>query len=307
MFHVNKLLSYRHNGEKEHKMVDTIELIKKHTQELDVDYNNDLKAILKMVAKGNFGDTVFINGARTSVHDLVLLEQELMYSTCDNEPHTHGVYIKYSDVESIVDIAGYYIFERKEHKMTDTIELIKRHTQELDEYMKKNGKYSFHRFSDGSIRYKASVFNDISRIEDACPVPIEPVKELEELKKITKINDVLVTINDFVAFEGRNAILGETSIKFYGISAEIKYTGIHSLKVDYDHDLKKIIQSVKDGNFGGLVNIEGHWIDTDYLDIMEKGVTFPVVVKKGKFMTAYFSYDSIDTIRDEDGFYIYRR
>lgn len=77
---------------------------------LDVDYNHDLKAILKMVAKGNFGDTVFINGARTSVHDLVLLEQELMYSSCDNEPHTHGVYIKYSDVESIVDIAGYYIF-----------------------------------------------------------------------------------------------------------------------------------------------------------------------------------------------------
>lgn len=191
--------------------------------------------------------------------------------------------------------------------MADTIELIKRHTRELDEYMKKNGKYSFHRFSDGSIHYKAPVFNDMSRIEYTCPVPIEPVKELEKLEEITKINDVLVTINDFVTFEGWDAMLGETGIEFYGLSIEIKYTGIHSLKVDYNHDLKKIIQSVKDGNFGGLVNIEGHWIDTDYLDIMEKGVTFPVAVKKGIFMTAYFSYDSIDTIRDEDGSYIYRR
>lgn len=196
---------------------------------------------------------------------------------------------------------------RKEHKMPDTIESIKRHTREFDEYMNKNGKYGFHRFSDGAIRYNAQIFNGASRIEDIHIIPIEPVKELEELKKITKTNDALVTINDFVTFEGCDAILGETSIEFYGIGLEIKYTGIHSLKVDCDHDLKKIIRSVKDGNFGWLVNIEGHWVNTDYLDIMEKGVTFPVVDKKGTSMTAYFSYDSIDTIRDEDGFHIYRR
>lgn len=141
--------------------------------------------------------------------------------------------------------------------MADTIELIKRHTQELDEYMNKNGKYSFHRFSDGSIHYKAPIFNDISRIEDTCPVPIEPVKELEELKKITETNDVLVTINDFVTFEGCDAILGETSIEFYGIGAEIKYTGIHSLTIDFNHDLKKLLQKIKKGYFGGTVFING--------------------------------------------------
>lgn len=141
--------------------------------------------------------------------------------------------------------------------MTDTIELIKRHTQELDEYMNKNGKYSFHRFSDGSIHHKASIFNDISRIEDTCPVPIEPVKELEELKKITETNDVLVTINDLITFEGCDAILGETSIEFYGIGAEIKYTGIHSLIIDFNHDLKKLLQKIKKGYFGGTVFING--------------------------------------------------
>lgn len=141
--------------------------------------------------------------------------------------------------------------------MADTIELIKRHTQELDEYMNKNGKYSFHRFSDGSIHYKASIFNDISRIGDTCSVPIAPVKELEELKKITETNDVLVTINDLVTFEGCDAILGETSIEFYGIGAEIKYTGIHSLTIDFNHDLKKLLQKIKKGYFGGTVFING--------------------------------------------------
>lgn len=183
---------------------------------------------------------------------------------------------------------------------TNTIELLKRHIQELREY-------AFHRLSDGSIHYKAPLFNDLKGIGDASAISVAPVKELEPLIKATMFKDAAVTINEFVEFEGRDAILGETGIMFYGSGVEIKYTGIHSLKVDYDHDLKKIIQSVKDGNFGKLVNIEGHWIDLDYLDIMEKGVTFPVVDKKGVFMTAYFSYDSIDTIRDEDGFHIYRR
>lgn len=141
--------------------------------------------------------------------------------------------------------------------MADTIELIKRHTQELDECVNKNGKYSFYRFSDGSIHYKASIFNDISRIEDTHITPIEPVKELEELKKITETNDVLVTINDLVTFEGCDAILGETSIEFYGIGAEIKYTGIHSLIIDFNHDLKELLQKIKKGYFGDTVSING--------------------------------------------------
>lgn len=190
--------------------------------------------------------------------------------------------------------------------MADTIELIKRHTQELDEYMKKNGKYSFHRFTDGSVHFMNPVFVTMNA-EEPDIMPLRPVRELEELVNASMNDDVLVTINDYIRFSGYDIILDETKILFCNSSISIDYSGIHSLKVDYDHDLKKIIQSVKDGNFGGLVNIEGHWIDTDYLDIMEKGVTFPVVDKKGAFMTAYFSYDSIDTIRDEDGFYIYRR
>lgn len=141
--------------------------------------------------------------------------------------------------------------------MTDTIELIKRHTQELDEYMKKNGKYSFHRFSDGSIHYKAPIFNDISRIVDTCSIPIEPVVELEELEKITKTNDVLVTINDFITFEGWDAILGDTCIEFYSLSIEIKYTGIHSLIITFNHDLKELLQKIKKGYFGDTVFING--------------------------------------------------
>lgn len=188
--------------------------------------------------------------------------------------------------------------------MADTVELIKRHTQNLDEYMNKNGKYSFHRFADGSIHYKAPIFNDISKIKDECPIPIEPVEELEELKKIHKINDIVVTINDFVTFEGLDAILGETSIRFYGTSAEIKYTGIHSLNVDYNHDLKAILKMIAKGHFGWIVYIMGHRVNIKYLNIMEKGVSFPVVDKNGEFITTYFSYESIDSIKYEDGCYI---
>lgn len=141
--------------------------------------------------------------------------------------------------------------------MSDTIELIKRHTREFDEYMNKNGKYGFHRFSDGSIRYNDSIYNGTSRIEDTHIMPIEPVRELEELKKITETNDVLVTINDLVTFEGCDAILGETSIEFYGIGAEIKYTGIRSLIIEFNHDMKELLHKIKKGYFGGTVFING--------------------------------------------------
>ena len=190
--------------------------------------------------------------------------------------------------------------------MADTIELIKRHTQELDEYMNKNGKYSFHRFSDGSIHYKASIFNDISRIEDACPVPIEPVKELEELKKITKTNDVLVTINDLVTFEGCDAILGETSIEFYGIGAEIKYTGIHSLIIDFNHDLKKLLQKIKKGYFGGTVFINGIEMSIHDFVLLD---SYLMYFSGGGSHThgTYVKYDDINIIADAERRNIYWR
>lgn len=190
--------------------------------------------------------------------------------------------------------------------MADTIELIKRHTQELDEYMNKNGKYSFHRFSDGSIHYKALIFNDISRIEDTHIIPIEPVKELEELKKITKTNDVLVTINDFVAFEGWDAILGETSIEFYGIGAEIKYTGIHSLIIDFNHDLKKLLQKIKKGYFGGTVFINGIEMSIHDFVLLE---SYLMYFSGGGSHThgTYVKYDDINIIADAERRNIYWR
>lgn len=189
--------------------------------------------------------------------------------------------------------------------MADAIELIKRHTQELDEYMNKNGEYSFHRFSDGSIHYKASIFNDISRIEDICLVPIEPVAELEELKKITKTNDVLVTINDFVTFEGRDAILGETGIEFYGYSAVIKYTGIHSLTIYFNYDLKELLQKIKKGYFGDTVFING--VETniqDFVLLESYLVYFPG--DDSHTHGIYVSYDNINVITDAERRYIYR-
>lgn len=190
--------------------------------------------------------------------------------------------------------------------MSDTIELIKRHTQELDEYMNKNGKYSFHRFSDDSIHYKAPIFNDISRIEYTCPTPIEPVKELEELKKITKINDVLVTINDLVTFEGCDAILGETSIEFYGIGAEIKYTGIHSLIIDFNHDLKKLLQKIKKGYFGDTVFING--VETNIQDFVLLQSYLVYFSGDGSHTHGkYVKYDDINIITDAERRNIYWR
>lgn len=183
--------------------------------------------------------------------------------------------------------------------MSDTIELIKRHTREFD-------KYSFHRFSDGSIHYKAPIFNDMTRIVDTCQTPIESVKELEELKKITKTNDVLVIINDFVVFEGQDAILGETGIEFYGNSIEIKYTGIHSLIIDLNHDLKELLQKIKKGYFGDTVFING--VETSIHDfvLLESYLVYSPCDDShahGK----YVGYDDINIIADAERRNIYWR
>lgn len=188
--------------------------------------------------------------------------------------------------------------------MADTIELIIRHTQELDEYMNKNGKYSFHRFSDGSIRYNASLFNDISRIEDTCLVPIEPVEELEELKKATVVKDTLVTINGFVEFAGEDAILGETSIEFYGINAKIKYRCIHKIDVIYNYELKALVHKIIEGYFGEVVNVNGIGVEVCDIEVCNDGITFPV---RGANMEKHLTYDDIFIITDYDSRYIYRR
>lgn len=190
--------------------------------------------------------------------------------------------------------------------MADTIELIKRHTREFDEYMKKNGKYGFHRFSDGSIRYNAPIFNGASRIEDIHITPIEPVKELEELKKITETNDVLVTINDLIAFEGCDAILGETSIEFYGIGAEIKYTGIHSLIIDFNHDLKKLLQKIKKGYFGDTVFINGIEMGIHDFVLSESYLVYFSGDGSHTHRT-YVKYDDINIITDAERRNIYWR
>lgn len=170
--------------------------------------------------------------------------------------------------------------------------------------MNRNGEWSFHKFSDGSIRYTDSIFNTepITGYDDA--LPLQPVRELEELKKAVGVSDALVTINDFVKFDGSKVILADTEIRFYGVGVAVEYTGIRSLDVDYNHDLKAILKIIVKGHFGSVVYIEGHLVNIKYLNIMEKGVSFPVI-KRGKFITVYFSYESIDSIRDEEGRYIY--
>lgn len=189
--------------------------------------------------------------------------------------------------------------------MSKTIKLIEKHNQEFEEYMKKNGKWSFHRFLDGSIHYLAPVFNDLTRIVDTCLTPVAPVKELEELKKITKTNDVLVTINDFVTFEGWDAILGETGIEFYGISAEIKYTGVHSLTIDFNHDLKKLFQKIKKGYFGGTVFIDGVKISTRDLVLLEQEFVYFPDDNDLHTHGAYKKYSDVESIVDIAGYYIF--
>lgn len=189
--------------------------------------------------------------------------------------------------------------------MMDTIESIKRHTREFKEYMNRNGEWSFHKFSDGSIRYIAPIYNGASRIEDTHITPIEPVKELEELKKITEINDVLVKINDFITFEGRDADLGETGIEFYGRSLEIKYAGIHSLVIVSNYDLKELFQNIKKGYFGKTVFINGLKISIRDLVLLEQEFMYFSGDNDLHTHGKYMKYSEVKTIVDIAGYYIF--
>ena len=119
--------------------------------------------------------------------------------------------------------------------MAKTVDLIKKHTQEYDEYMLKNSEYSFHIFTDGSIYYTKPMFVTRNIVKETDILPLRPVRELEELVKAAMDDGALVTINDHIRFRGRDAILGETEIAFCNSSIRIEYTGISSIYVDFNH------------------------------------------------------------------------
>ena len=188
--------------------------------------------------------------------------------------------------------------------MSKTIKLIGKHNQEFEEYMKKNGEWSFHRFLDGSIYYLYPVFKDLTRIVDTFPTPVAPVKELEQLKKTVMYDDALVTINDHIRFRGCDAILGETEIAFCNSSIRIEYTGIRSLNVDYNHDLKGIIHSIKKGNFGEVVFINDISVKACDIQVYNDGISFRVL---DVYMEKYMTYSYIETITDAENRFIYWR
>ena len=117
---------------------------------------------------------------------------------------------------------------------------------------------------------------------------------------------MLVTINDFITFEGWDAILGDTCIEFYGLSTEIKYTGIHSLIIYFNYDLKKLLQKIKKGYFGDTVFINNVEMNIQDFVLLESYlVYFP-----GDDSNAhgkYVGYDDINVITDAERRYIYRR
>ena len=188
--------------------------------------------------------------------------------------------------------------------MTKTIELIKKHNHEIKEYMDRNDEWSFHKFSDGVIRYTDSIFNTEPTTVYDDALPLQPVKGLEELKKAVGVSDALVTINDFVKFDGSKVILGDVEIRFYGVGITIEYTGIHSLNVDYNYDLKAIIRSIKKGNFGEVVFINNISVKTCDIKVYNDGISVQV---PDEYMEKYMTYSNIKTITDTDNLSIYRR
>lgn len=186
--------------------------------------------------------------------------------------------------------------------MIKTNELIKKQNQEIKEYMSRNGEWSFHKFSDGSIRYIDSIFKTepITVYEDA--LPFQPVRGLEELKKAVGVSSALVTINDFVKFDGSKVILADTEIRFYGVGVTVEYTGIRSLNVDYNHDLKVIIHSIKKGNFGEVVFINNISVKTCDIKVYNDGISVQVL---DEYMEKYVTYSNIKTITDTENRIIY--
>lgn len=188
--------------------------------------------------------------------------------------------------------------------MADTIELIKRHTQELDEYMRKNGEYSFHRFTDGSVHFMNPVFVTMNA-EEPDILPLRPVRELEELVNASMNDDALVTINDYIRFSGIDIILDETKILFCNSSISIEYSGIHSLDVDYNHDLKAILKMVAKGNFGDTVFINGARTSVHDLVLLEQELMYHSCDNEPHTHGVYIKYSDVESIVDIAGYYIF--
>lgn len=184
--------------------------------------------------------------------------------------------------------------------MTKTIDLIKKHTQEYNEYMLKNGDYSFHRFTDGSIHFTKPLFVTKNIVKETDISPLRPVRELEELVKVTMNDGALVTINDYIRFRGRDVILCETEIAFCNCGITIEYTGINSIHVDYNHDLRKIITDIKNGRFGDTVFING--IETGINDfvLLETDSLYFTGNDESCTLKGYVKYDNITRIADSE-------
>lgn len=190
--------------------------------------------------------------------------------------------------------------------MADTIELIKRHTQELDEYMLKNGEYSFHRFTDGSVHFMNPVFVTMNA-EEPDIMPVRPVRELEELVNASMNDDALVTINDYIRFSGIDIILDETKILFCNSSISIDYSGISSLEVDYNYDLKAILKMVAKGNFGDTVFINGARTSVHDLVLLEQELMYFPCDNELHTHGVYIKYSDVESIVDIAGYYIFGR
>ena len=195
---------------------------------------------------------------------------------------------------------------RKRYEMTRTIDLIRKHTQEYNEYMLKNDKYSFHRFTDGSVHFMKSVFVTINA-EETDILPLRPVRELEELVNASMNDDALVTINDYIRFSGVDIILDETKILFFNSSISIEYSGIHSLDVDYNHDLKVILKMVAKGNFGDTVFINGARTSVHDLVLLEQELMYSSCDNEPHTHGVYIKYSNVESIVDIAGYYIFGR
>lgn len=191
--------------------------------------------------------------------------------------------------------------------MSRTVDLIKKHTQEYNEYMLKNGEYSFHRFTDGSIHFTKPIFVTRNIVKETGVSPLRPVRELEELVKAAMDDGALVTINDHIRFRGRDVILGETEIVFYNSSIRIEYTGISSIYVDFNHELRKIMEDMQNGRFGDVVFIDGVKIGTSGLVLL--GQEFVYFPDDNDLHThgVYKKYSDVKTIVDIAGYIIFWR
>lgn len=191
--------------------------------------------------------------------------------------------------------------------MPRTIDLIKKHTQEYNEYMLKNGEYSFHRFTDGSIHFTKPIFVTRNIVKETGILPLRPVRELEELVKAAMDDGALVTINDYIIFRGRDVILGETEIAFYNSSIRIEYTGISSIYVDFNHELRKIMEDMQNGRYGDVVFIDGVKIGTNGLVLLRQEFVYFPDDNDLHTHGVYKKYSDVKSIVDITGYYIFWR